>query len=123
MPVYQYGSRSLGSMSGVGRSFLAAGIAACACGLLLGEADLLRVGVFLCALPLATAIMVARTRYRLSCNRRIEPQRQPVELGLELEHGDGTSDLFARTHRAVYWLLRSRIGISHYASEKSHPRL
>jgi len=69
---------ALAGLTTRGRSFLAAGIAACACGLLLGEADLLRVGVFLCALPLATAFVVARTRYRLSCNRRIEPQRVVV---------------------------------------------
>lgn len=66
---------ALSGLTTRGRSFLAAGVAACACGLLLGEADLLRVGVFLCALPLATAVVVARTRYRLSCTRRIEPQR------------------------------------------------
>ncbi|MDQ1494252.1 MAG: hypothetical protein QOG69_735 [Actinomycetota bacterium] len=61
-----------------GRSFLAAGVAACLCGFFLSETDLLRVGIFLCALPIATAIVVARTRYRLSCARRIEPQRIPV---------------------------------------------
>jgi uncharacterized protein (DUF58 family) len=61
-----------------GRSFLAAGVAACLCGFFLSETDLLRVGIFLCALPIATALVVARTRYRLSCARRIEPQRVPV---------------------------------------------
>lgn len=69
---------SLSALTTRGRSFLAAGVAACGCGLILGEADLLRVGVFLCALPLATAAMVARTRYRLSCARRVEPARVPV---------------------------------------------
>lgn len=69
---------ALSALTTRGRSFLAAGLAACACGLILGEADLLRVGVFLCALPLATAAMVARTRYRLSCARRVEPARVPV---------------------------------------------
>ena len=69
---------ALAALTTRGRSFLAAGLAACACGLVLGEADLLRVGVFLCALPLVTAAMVARTRYRLSCARRVEPARVPV---------------------------------------------
>jgi hypothetical protein len=81
---------ALSGLTTRGRSFLAAGIAACACGLLLGEADLLRVGVFLCALPLATAVVVARTRYRLSCTRRIEPQRvaagEPASVVLRLEN-------------------------------------
>jgi len=75
---------ALSGLTTRGRSFLAAGIAACACGLLLGEADLMRVGVFLCALPLATAVVVARTRYRLSCDRRIEPRRVPVGEGAQV---------------------------------------
>ena len=58
---------ALSGLTTRGRSFLAAGIAACLCGLVLREMDLLRVGIFLCALPIATAIVVARTRYRLSC--------------------------------------------------------
>lgn len=69
---------ALSGLTTRGRSFLAAGIAACLCGLVLGETDLLRVGILLCALPLATAVVVARTRYRLSCARRVEPQRVPV---------------------------------------------
>jgi uncharacterized protein (DUF58 family) len=69
---------ALSGLTTRGRSFLAAGIAACLCGLVLREMDLLRVGIFLCALPIATAVVVARTRYRLSCVRRIEPQRVPV---------------------------------------------
>lgn len=81
---------ALSGLTTRGRSFLAAGIAACACGLLLGEVDLLRVGVFLCALPLGTAAVVARTRYRLACARRLEPARVPVgesaEVVLSLEN-------------------------------------
>jgi uncharacterized protein (DUF58 family) len=69
---------ALSGLTTRGRSFLAAGLAACACGLLLGEQDLLRVGVFLCALPLFTAAVVSRTRYRLSCDRRLVPQRVSV---------------------------------------------
>jgi len=81
---------ALSGLTTRGRSFMAAGLAACACGLLLGEADLLRVGVLLCALPLATAVVVARTRYRLSCSRRVEPQRVAVgesaEVVIKLEN-------------------------------------
>jgi uncharacterized protein (DUF58 family) len=69
---------ALSGLTTRGRSFLAAGLAACLCGFFLSETDLLRVGIFLCALPIATAVVVARTRYRLSCVRRIEPQRVPV---------------------------------------------
>jgi uncharacterized protein (DUF58 family) len=75
---------ALSGLTTRGRSFLAAGIAACLCGFVLSETDLLRVGIFLCALPIATAVVVARTRYRLSCLRRIEPQRVPVGESAEV---------------------------------------
>jgi uncharacterized protein (DUF58 family) len=69
---------ALAGLTTRGRSFLAAGLAACLCGLGLGEADLLRVGLFLCVLPIATATVVARTRFRLSAHRRLEPARVPM---------------------------------------------
>ena len=43
--------------------------------LVLGQRDLLRVAVLLVALPLVSAAVVARTRYRLACTRRLEPGR------------------------------------------------
>ena len=69
---------ALSGLTTRGRSFLAAGVAACMCGFVLSETDLLRVGIFLCVLPIATAVVVARTRYRLSCTRRLSPTRTPV---------------------------------------------
>jgi uncharacterized protein (DUF58 family) len=62
-----------------GRSFLASGVAALLCAFLFGEHDLLRVAVLIIALPLLAAMVVARTRYRLSCARRLSPAR--VEVG------------------------------------------
>jgi len=61
-----------------GRSFLAAGLAAALCSVALGQRDLLRVGVLLAALPLVSAAVVARTRYRLASARRLEPARVPA---------------------------------------------
>lgn len=58
-----------------GRGVLVVGVVAAAAGLLLGERDLLRAGVFLAALPLAAVIAVARTRFRLSCTRSLRPSR------------------------------------------------
>jgi len=58
-----------------GRSFLAAGGATAAAAVILGQRDLLRVGVLVMALPLVSAWVVARTRYRLACTRRLEPAR------------------------------------------------
>ncbi|WP_230880833.1 DUF58 domain-containing protein [Planomonospora sp. ID91781] len=64
-----------------GRSFLASGLAALACAFFIGEHDLLRVGVLVVSLPLIAAVVVARTRYRLSCARRLDPPR--AEVGSE----------------------------------------
>ncbi len=58
-----------------GRAFLAAGLAAGLVGVLLGQRDLLRVGILLAALPLVSAWVVVRTRYRLACTRRLDPPR------------------------------------------------
>ncbi|HVB28053.1 MAG TPA: DUF58 domain-containing protein [Mycobacteriales bacterium] len=61
-----------------GRCFLAAGAAASISALVLGERDLLRVGVLLLALPIVAAGAVSRTRYRLACTRRLDPGRVPA---------------------------------------------
>ncbi|KAB8185536.1 DUF58 domain-containing protein [Microbispora catharanthi] len=58
-----------------GRSFLASGVAALLCALVLGEQDLLRVAVLIIAMPLIASMVVARTRYRLASARRLSPAR------------------------------------------------
>ncbi|HEX3706104.1 MAG TPA: DUF58 domain-containing protein [Mycobacteriales bacterium] len=58
-----------------GRCAVAAGITASITGLSLGEVDLLRLGLLLLALPLVAGAFVVRTRFRLSCTRRLEPAR------------------------------------------------
>ncbi|MFI9272451.1 DUF58 domain-containing protein [Kitasatospora sp. NPDC052896] len=58
-----------------GRAFLAAGLTAVVCSYLLGQAPLLRVGVLLAALPLAAAVLLVRTRYRVASGRRLTPHR------------------------------------------------
>lgn len=65
----------LRALTSRGRSFLASGLAALLMALLLGENDLFRIGVLVTALPLIAAMVVARTRYRLSCARRLDPPR------------------------------------------------
>lgn len=65
-----------------GRCFVAAGLASVGCALVLAQPDLLRVGVFLLALPLAALAVVSRTRYRLTCTRRLAPGR--VAAGYEV---------------------------------------
>ncbi|MFC4535302.1 DUF58 domain-containing protein [Sphaerisporangium dianthi] len=68
----------LRALTSRGRSFLASGFAALLCAFFLGEHDLLRVSVLIIALPLLAALVVARTRYRLSCARRLDPARVKV---------------------------------------------
>ena len=58
-----------------GRCLLAAGITAAVAGLILSERDLLRVAALLVATPLVAAALAARTRFRLTCARRLEPAR------------------------------------------------
>ncbi len=69
---------ALSGLTTRGRCFLAAGAAAAICALVLHERDLMRVAVFLAALPLVAAAVVTRTRYRLACSRLLEPAQVPV---------------------------------------------
>ncbi|MER7206052.1 DUF58 domain-containing protein [Streptosporangium sp. NPDC000239] len=68
----------LRALTARGWSFLASGAAALLCAFFLGEHDLLRIGVLIISLPLLAAMVVSRTRYRLSCARRLDPPRVPV---------------------------------------------
>ncbi|MGW4165097.1 DUF58 domain-containing protein [Streptomyces sp. NPDC004788] len=72
---------ALAGLTTRGRSFLAAGIAAAACAYVLGQSDLLRVGLLLAVLPLLCVVVLHRTRYRVAGSRRLAPQR--VETGTE----------------------------------------
>lgn len=68
----------LSALTTRGRAFLAAGLTCLVCAVVLGQKDLLRVGLLVLLLPLITVAMVGRARYRLSCNRAIQPRRVPV---------------------------------------------
>ncbi|MFI1161770.1 DUF58 domain-containing protein [Streptomyces sioyaensis] len=69
---------ALAGLTTRGRSFLAAGIAAAVCSLLLGQPDLLRVGLLLAALPLVCVLVLHRTRYRVAGSRTLSPARVPA---------------------------------------------
>ena len=67
-----------GGLSGLttrGRSFLAAGLAAGVCAVVLGQRDLLRVAVLLVALPLGALVALAGTGLRLGMQRVLAPMR------------------------------------------------
>ncbi|MEU1122716.1 DUF58 domain-containing protein [Streptomyces sp. NPDC005899] len=61
-----------------GRSFFAAGVAAAVCAYVLGQGDLLRVGILLAVLPLVCVLVLYRTRYRVAGSRRLSPTRVPA---------------------------------------------
>jgi uncharacterized protein (DUF58 family) len=69
---------ALAGLTTRGRSFLAAGIAAVVCAYVLGQSDLLRVGLLLATLPLVCTLMLYRTRYRVVGSRRLSPARVPA---------------------------------------------
>ncbi|GAA4366520.1 DUF58 domain-containing protein [Nocardioides caricicola] len=73
-----------------GRAFLAAGITAVTCAIVLDQPELSRVGVLIVALPLLTAWVVGRNRYRLALVRTVTPQLvaagQPARVTLALSN-------------------------------------
>jgi uncharacterized protein (DUF58 family) len=78
----------LAGLTARGRAFLAAGITAVVCAIVLNQPALTRVGVLLAVLPLITAFLVGRSRYRLALVRVVTPQLvaagQPTRVHLEL---------------------------------------
>lgn len=80
--------RALSGLTTRGRCLLAAGIAAAVCSFVLNERDLLRVALFVVALPLLVAAFISATRLRIGATRTLRPQRVAVggngEVQLEL---------------------------------------
>ncbi|MFF1404226.1 DUF58 domain-containing protein [Streptomyces sp. NPDC058294] len=69
---------ALAGLTTRGRSFLAAGMAAAVCAYVLGQSDLLRVGLLLAVLPLVCATVLHRTRHRVAAARRLSLGRVPA---------------------------------------------
>src|SRR4051812_32792878 len=67
------------------RAFVAAGLTASLCALLLGPTDLLRVGILLAALPVVAALVVGRTRLRLQVRGSLAPDQVPVGTQASVE--------------------------------------
>ncbi len=105
-----------------GRAFLAAGITAVVCAVLLGQPALTRVGVLVLALPLVTALFLGRSRYRLSLVRTVAPQLvaagQPAQVNLTLTNEGRTPSGVLLLEDQVPYVLGTRPrfvleGISH----------
>jgi uncharacterized protein (DUF58 family) len=69
---------ALRGLTSRGRWFFGGAAVFAVSALIFGEKDLLRVAILLAALPLLAAAYVGRTRYRLSCNRSLQPHRVQV---------------------------------------------
>ncbi|SFQ06884.1 Uncharacterized conserved protein, DUF58 family, contains vWF domain [Amycolatopsis arida] len=80
--------RALSGLTTRGRCLLAAGAAAAVCAAVLNERDLLRVALFVIALPVLVAFFVAAARLRVGAARTLLPERVAVgrsgEVQLEL---------------------------------------
>jgi uncharacterized protein (DUF58 family) len=67
--------RALSSLTPRGRCLLGAGGVTLLVGIVLGERPLVQLAVFVLALPLLAALLVARERFRLSARRTVTPAR------------------------------------------------
>jgi uncharacterized protein (DUF58 family) len=90
---------ALASLTLRGRCLVAAGLTLLLLGVLLGETPLVQVAVFVLALPLLSAVAVARHRFRVATRRTVTPARVPrgrdADVRLELGNaGRGTGGLW-----------------------------
>jgi uncharacterized protein (DUF58 family) len=88
-----------------GRCLVAAGLTLGALGALLGERSLLQLAVFVLALPVLSAVGVARQRFRIATRRTVTPVRVPrgadAEVLLEIANTD--------TRSGGLWLLSEQV--------------
>jgi uncharacterized protein (DUF58 family) len=84
--------RVLSSLTVRGRAVVTAAVALLLVGALLGERPLVHLAVFTLALPLLSALAVARQRFRISARRTVTPARVPrgetADVTLEIANAD-----------------------------------
>ncbi|TKG62629.1 DUF58 domain-containing protein [Prauserella endophytica] len=85
--------RTLSGLTTRGRCLLAAGVAAAVCSAVLNERDLLRVAVFVIALPLFVALLASASKVRIGASRTLLPERVPVG-----GHGEVQLDIWRSGH-------------------------
>ena len=64
--------------TGRGRFFIFGGLAVLLIAMSAGQRDVMRIGLLLAILPVVAAILVARARLRMTCERAVEPARVPL---------------------------------------------
>lgn len=103
---------ALGGLTVRGRAFLAAGLTAVVCAVLLDQAPLSRIGVLVAALPLLTVAATARSRYRLALVRTLSPQLvmagQPARVQLTLTNEGRTPNGVLLLEDRVPYVLGTR---------------
>ena len=95
-----------------GRAFVAAGVTAIVCAIILGQPNLTRVGVLVAALPLLAAVLIGRSRYRLALVRTVNPQLvaagQPARVTLALTNEGRTPSGVLMLEDQVPYVLGTR---------------
>jgi hypothetical protein len=91
-----------------GRGFLAGGLTAALCGMVLGERDLVRIGVLVVLLPLGTVVWVARSRHEIRLTRTLASGQvevgQSVAVRLELTNRGRRTQLLMLEEQIPYAL-------------------
>ncbi len=65
-------------LTGRGRAFVIVGLAIVAVAMLAGQRDIMRIGLLVVLLPVVAAVLVARARLKMSCERHVEPAQVPL---------------------------------------------
>ncbi|HET9647166.1 MAG TPA: DUF58 domain-containing protein [Microlunatus sp.] len=65
-------------LTGRGRALAIIGLAIVVVSVLTGQRDVMRLGLLVLLLPIVAAVLVARARLRMSCERHVEPARVPL---------------------------------------------
>ncbi|NPC95393.1 DUF58 domain-containing protein [Nocardioides sp. zg-DK7169] len=103
---------ALAGLTTRGRAFVAAGVTAIVCAMLLDQTTLTRVGVLVLVLPLVTAWLVGRSRYQLSLVRTVTPQLvtagQPARVTLTLANEGRTPNGVLMLEDQLPYVLGSR---------------
>jgi hypothetical protein len=94
-----------------GRSFIAAGLTAILCGIVLGERDLVRIGMLVALLPVFAALWIARAGNRLGLARTLGASQvevgQRASVHLELTNVGPTTGVLL-IEEQIPWALGSR---------------
>jgi hypothetical protein len=76
---------ALAGLTSRGRTFVVAGVACLAGGVVLDQRDLVRVGILVLALPITAAVYLTRARYRIAAHRHLDRTRTPVGSVVRVE--------------------------------------